>query len=81
MCKCSVETEITLRFLLCYRLCSTIRTELLDDIYTFASSLTNYHDEKLLNILLHGSEYFSYVSYFSGKSINFKVYNQIFEKF
>ena len=60
---------------------STIRTELLDDIYTFASSLINYHDEKLLNSLLHGSEYLSYVSYFSDKSINFKVYNQIFEKF
>ena len=37
---------------------STIRTELLDDIYTVASSLTNYPDEKLLNILLYGSEYF-----------------------
>ena len=38
---------------------STIRTELPDDIYTVASSLTNYPDENLLNILLYGSEYFS----------------------
>ena len=36
-----------------------IRTELLDDIYTVDSSLMNYPDEKLLNIPLYGSEYFS----------------------
>ena len=38
---------------------STIRTELLDNIYTAASSLTNYPDENLLNIFLYGSEYFT----------------------
>ena len=59
MCKCSVETETTLHFLLHCRLYSNIRTELLDDIYTADSSLTNYPDEKLLNILLYGSEDFS----------------------
>ena len=32
--------------------------ELLNDISTVDSSLTNYPDEKLLNILLYGSEYF-----------------------
>ena len=32
MCKCGLETEKTLHFLLCCRLYSTIRTELLDDI-------------------------------------------------
>ena len=46
MCKCGVETETTLDFLLRCRLYSNIRTELLDDIYTVASSLTNYPDEK-----------------------------------
>ena len=59
MCKCGVETEITLHFFLRRRLYPTIRTELPDDIYTVASSLTNYPDENLLNILLYGSEYFS----------------------
>ena len=59
MCKCGLETETTLHFLLRCRLHSTIRTELLDDIYTVASSLTSYPDEKLLNILLYGSAYFS----------------------
>ena len=59
MCKCGLETETTLLFLLRCRLYSTIRTELPDGIYTAASSLTNYLDEKLLNILLYGSEYFS----------------------
>ena len=51
MCKCSLETVITLHFLLC---CTIYFS--LDDIYTVASSLTNYPDEKL-EILLHGSEY------------------------
>ena len=59
MCKCVLETEITFHFLLRWKMYSTIRTELLDDIYTFISSLTNYSDEKLSKILLHGLEYFS----------------------
>ena len=59
MCKCGLEAETTLHFLLHCRLYSTIRTELLGDIYTAASSLTNYPDEKLLSILLHRSEYFN----------------------
>ena len=42
VCKGGLETEKTLQFLLRCRLYSTIRTELLDDIYTGASSLTNY---------------------------------------
>ena len=59
MCRCGLETETTLHFLLRCRLYSTIRTELLDDIYSVASSLTNYPDEKLLKILFYGSEYLS----------------------
>ena len=59
MCKCGLETELTLHFLLRCRLYSTIRIELLDDIYPLAPSLTNYPNEKRLNILLYGSEYFS----------------------
>ena len=59
LCKYGLEIETALHFLLRCRLYSTIRTELLDDIYTVASSLTNYPDEKLLNTLLYGSEYFS----------------------
>ena len=59
MCRCGLETETTLHFLLRCRLYSTIRTELLDDKYTVASSLPNYLVEQLLNILLYGSECFS----------------------
>ena len=59
MCKWGLETEATLHFLLCCRLYSAIRRELLDDISAVDSSLTNYPDEKLLNILLYGLEYFS----------------------
>ena len=69
MYKCGVEPETTLHFLLRCRLYSTIRTELLDHIYTLTSSLADYPDQKLLNIVFYGSEYFS------------KVYYQIFEKF
>ena len=58
-CKCGLDTDTTLHFLLHCRLYSTSRTELLGDISTADSSLTNYPDEKLLNILLYGSEYFS----------------------
>ena len=47
MCKCGRETKTTLHFLFRCRLYSTIRIELLDDIYTVASSCTNYPDEKL----------------------------------
>ena len=58
MCKCGLEREITLHFLLRCRLYFTIRTELLDDTCTVTSSITNYPDEKLLNFPLYGSEYF-----------------------
>ena len=34
MCNCGLEIETTIHFLLRCRLCSTIRTELLVDIYT-----------------------------------------------
>ena len=61
MCKCGLETETILHFLLRYGLYSTIRTELLDDISPVASSLKNYLDEKLLNILLYGSEFFNQI--------------------
>ena len=60
MWKCGLETVITLHFLLRCSLFSIIRTELLDDISTVDSFLTNYPDEKLLNILLYGSEYLSF---------------------
>ena len=59
MSKCGLETETILHFLLHCRMYSTIRTEILDNIYTVASSLTNYPNEKPLNILLYGSKYFS----------------------
>ena len=59
MSKCGLETEITLYFLQRCRLYSAIRTKLLDDRSTVDSSLANYHDKKLLNILLCGLEYYS----------------------
>ena len=59
MLKWDLEIEATLHFLLCCRLYSAIRAELLDNISAVDSSLTNYPDEKVLNILLYRLEYFS----------------------
>ena len=59
MCKFGLETETGLHFPLSCRLYSTIGTELLDDKSSVDLSLTNYPDEKLFNLLLYGSEYFS----------------------
>ena len=59
MWKCGLKTETTLHFLLRCRLYTTITTELLGDLYTVVSCLTNYSDKKLVNIFLYGSEYFS----------------------
>ena len=58
MSKFGLETETALHVLLSCRLYSTIRTELLDDLTTVDFSLTNYPDEKRLNILSYRSEYF-----------------------
>ena len=74
MCTLGLETETALHFLLSYRLYSTIRTELLNDISSVDLSLTNYPDEKILNILLYGSENFRVKT-------KRKLYNQIFETF
>ena len=59
LCKCVLEAETKLHFLLRCRLYSTIRTDLLGDIYTVAKSFTNYPDEKPLKILLYRSGYFN----------------------
>ena len=59
MCKCGLETETTPHLLLRCRMYSTIRKEPLDERYTVASSLTNYPDEKLLNILLYDCMFLS----------------------
>ena len=59
ICKRGLETEKTLHFSLCCWLYSTIRTELLKDISTVDSSLTNYPDDNLSNIFFYGSEYCS----------------------
>ena len=59
MCKCGLETETIFHFHVRCRLYSTIRTELVNDMYTVASSVSNDPYEKILNILLYASEGFS----------------------
>ena len=52
LCANTIETETTFLFLLRCRLYSTIKIEFLDDTYAVASPLTNYPDEKLLNVYI-----------------------------
>ena len=74
MCKCGLETETIPHFPLRCMLYSTIRNERLDNIYTFASSLTNCPYEKVFFCMDQ--------SIFLLRQTNrVKVYNQIFEKF
>ena len=54
----SLEPETTLHYLLRCNLYSDIRTELLNDICLLNPTLKNSTHEKLLNILLYGSENF-----------------------
>ena len=60
MCSCSLEPETTLHYLLRCNLYSDLRTELLNDICALNPTLKNLFHEKLLIILLYGSEDFSF---------------------
>ena len=60
MCSCGLEPETTLHYLLRCNLYSDLRTELLNDICALNPTLKNLSHEKLLNILLYGSENFSF---------------------
>ena len=58
-CTCVYEPEATLHYLLCCNLYTTQRLELLDNVCILNPSLKSYSDEKLLSILLYGSEEFN----------------------
>ena len=60
MCSCGLEPETTLYYLLRCNLYSDFRTELLNDICALNPTLKKLSHEKLLNILLCGSEDFSF---------------------
>ena len=68
MCSCGLEPETTLHYLLCCNLYSDLRTEFLNDICALNPTLKKLSHEKLFNILLYGSEDFSFKT-------NNKVYN------
>ena len=59
MCRCGLEPETTLYYILRCNLYSDLRTELVNDICALNPTFKNLPHEKLLNILLHGSEDFS----------------------
>ena len=59
MCTCGCKPETTLHYLLCCNLYSTQRLELLNNVCILNPSLKNYSNEKILNILLYGSEEFN----------------------
>ena len=56
MCNCGATTETTIHYLLCYRLYSVPRVELLDGIHKFDSTIQNSSEDQLLTVLLYGSE-------------------------
>ena len=56
MWKCSAATEATIHSLLCCRLYSVQRAELLDGIYNLDSTLPNSPEDQLLTVLLYSSE-------------------------
>ena len=60
LCSCGLEPVTTLHHLLCCNLYSDLRTDLLKDICALSPTLKNLSHEKLLNILLYGSEDFSF---------------------
>ena len=60
MCTCGLEPETTFHYLLRCNHYSTQRLELLNNLCFLNPSLKNYSIEKVLNILLYGSEDFSY---------------------
>ena len=60
MCSCGLEPVTTLHYLFRCDLYSDLRTELLNDICALNPTLKNLSHEKLLNILLYGSEDFSF---------------------
>ena len=79
MCNFGLETETALHSLLSCRLYSTIRTEFLDVISTIDLSLTNCPNEKLLNILLYGSKYYSVKTNRSALQSNFFLNSERFD--
>ena len=60
MCTCGLEPETTLHYLLRCSLFCTQRLELLNNIFILNPSIKNYSNEKLLNVLLYGSEDFKW---------------------
>ena len=59
MCTCGLELQATLHYLLHCSIYSAQRQELLNDVCVLNPSLKNYSNEKILNILLYGSENFN----------------------
>ena len=60
MCSCGLVPEASLHYHLRCNLFSDLRTELLNDICALNPTLKKLSHEKLLNILLYGSEDFSF---------------------
>ena len=60
MCSSGLEPVTTLHYLLRCNLYSDLRTELLNDICALNPILKKLSHEKLFNILLYGSEDFSF---------------------
>ena len=60
ICTCGLEPETTLHYLLHCILFSTQRLDLLNNVFILNPSIKNCSNEKLLNVLLYGSEDFNW---------------------
>ena len=59
ICSCGAATETTILYLLPCRLYSVQRPELLDGVFKLDSTLQNSSENRLLRVLLYGSENFA----------------------
>ena len=59
MCSCSFEPETTDHYLLCCKLYTALRLDLLNNIHAINQSLKNFSEDHLVNILLFGSKNFT----------------------
>ena len=60
MCICGFEPETTDHYLLHCKLYTDLRFDLLNNIYAINQSLKNFSEEQLVNVLLYGSENFTF---------------------
>lgn len=60
VCCCGFETETADHYLLRCKLNSDLKLDLFDDVFAMNQTLENCSDHQLVNVLLYGSENFTF---------------------